>query len=97
MYRISITMLHLECLITPHFIVEETSLRSDSNRKLARERGNDAALQAAESTASLQEEEEPIEYKNVTIKRDTFNNVYDKLDELGKGRFGIVFEVKKRS
>lgn len=72
--------------------LEETVLRANSN-KIVREHENETAALQEEPVSS--QEEELVEYKNVELKRDSFSNVYDKLDELGKGRFGVVFEVKK--
>ncbi|ODN03618.1 Myosin light chain kinase, smooth muscle [Orchesella cincta] len=71
---------------------EEPSIRADSKREIVHEHENEAA-HLQESVSASSQEEEPIEYKNVVCKRESIYNVYDKFDELGKGRFGIVFEV----
>lgn len=76
----------------PHFCyADEKSLRSDSSRKLLREQQLVGSTNVVDTSIAL--EEEPIEYKNVKIIRDSFYNAYEKKDELGKGRFGVVFEV----
>ncbi|CAL8094223.1 unnamed protein product [Orchesella dallaii] len=71
---------------------EEPSIRNDSTTEIVHEHENEAAL-LQESVSASSQEEEPIEYKNVVCKRESIYNIYDKFDELGKGRFGIVFEV----
>lgn len=75
----------------PNFLSDETSLRNASNRKLVREPEVDDSN--ADESAFVQEEEEPLDFKSIAIRRESLYNHYDKLDELGKGRFGIVFEV----
>jgi hypothetical protein len=73
-----------EALVVPEFsgslVAMDKSLMEDERRKKS-------------LSKDLSDEEAVYEYKDVRLKHESFHDYYEKYEQLGKGRFGVVFKV----